>query len=597
MVHFRSYGVVQSFLLPALLLLLIPGFSLWFYNHAQRTFDARIVDNIVLRIELEQKLSSEQRGRLIRELEASPISKMVVSDSPEARAFTAQLPKDLKFRYWFFRIMARVGFYCILAELVMLVLMGISVHFSAKSQRSQYLSLAIGWESMRIFLSLQAMAQSVLVVSLSYWITALWVHEIDFRVIILAVMLAGTVLYMILVSIFRRVNYPLNVEGKIIERETAPAFWNDLEDLCDQVGTALPDQVIGGIDDNFFVTEFPVMVDEKKYKGRTLFISLSLLRIVPEDEAKSVLAHELAHFCGDDTYYSKKISPILNRYDLYLQALQSNPISWPLFFFALPFGSLHLANLRKIGREREFRADRIAAECTSPLACAGALLRIMAYTVYHTKTETEIYHSKETEANLVERLKDGFPSFAAELASQNEWGEESTVHPFDTHPPTSQRLRALGLELTSEFVSDALAKPADEVWYRRIPTAEVIENQLWTAYQQKFRASHEVSLAYRFLAETDEERTHIERHFPTQTMTLPKNTIVVIDFEKVTYTRWSTPVYWSEVLAIAAENDFGTNVIQFTLRTNGNEIRKLLLPKKQEEIGRLIQTLGSYFGR
>ena len=105
---------------------------------------------------------------------------------------------------------------------------------------------------------------------------------------------------------------------------------------------------------------------------------------------------------------------------------------------------------------------------------------------------------------------------------------------------------ALGIGLTPEFVRDVLAKPADEAWYRKIDDVEVTENRLWMAYQQQFRACHEVSLSFRYLGETDEQCIHRQLHFPPQTIALPKNTFVVIDYEKVSYTKWNTPVYWAE---------------------------------------------------
>ena len=156
-----------------------------------------------------------------------------------------------------------------------------------------------------------------------------------------------------------------------------------------------------------------------------------------------MLAHELAHFSGDDTYYTNTLNPILNSYGHYLEVLQKSIISLPVFYFALLFRVLYEANLTRLSREREFRADRIAAECTSPLAIAFALLRVMAFSEYHSQTEREIYNSQETEANLVQRLRNGFPSFAAKFANESHWGDEITAHPFDTHPP-SKRANASG---------------------------------------------------------------------------------------------------------------------------------------------------------
>jgi Zn-dependent protease with chaperone function len=82
--------------------------------------------------------------------------------------------------------------------------------------------------------------------------------------------------------------------------ETGPVI-QPIDRLSHEIGTAAPDHVIVGIDDTFFVTEHPVAIQGARCKGRTLFVSLSLLRTMPEDERTAVLAHELAHFSGYDT--------------------------------------------------------------------------------------------------------------------------------------------------------------------------------------------------------------------------------------------------------------------------------------------------------
>ena len=51
--------------------------------------------------------------------------------------------------------------------------------------------------------------------------------------------------------------------GKVIDRQTAAPLWQELQAICTKVGTAPPDQIIAGIDDNFYVTEMPVTVDGK----------------------------------------------------------------------------------------------------------------------------------------------------------------------------------------------------------------------------------------------------------------------------------------------------------------------------------------------
>src|SRR5262249_14600147 len=153
---------------------------------------------------------------------------------------------------------------------------------------------------------------------------------------------------------------------------------------------------------------------------------------------RAVLAHELAHFSGNDTYYSKKISPLLARYQHYLEALQQGIFAKPIFYFAVLFRVLYEFSLGKLSRKRETRADRIAAEHVSPKAVADALVRTTVYGAYRIKTEIEILESEDTQASVSQRLKDGFQSFAVQFADKSNLGEMTTAHPFDSHPPLGE---------------------------------------------------------------------------------------------------------------------------------------------------------------
>jgi hypothetical protein len=62
--------------------------------------------------------------------------------------------------------------------------------------------------------------------------------------------------------------------GRFVDRTVAPKFWEDIDRLSHEIGTAAPDHVIAGIDDKFFVTEHPVAIQGARRKGRTLFVSL-----------------------------------------------------------------------------------------------------------------------------------------------------------------------------------------------------------------------------------------------------------------------------------------------------------------------------------
>ena len=182
----------------------------------------------------------------------------------------------------------------------------------------------------------------------------------------------------------------LEVEGELLTRAASPALWARVDGLCRKLGTRPCDNIIGGIDDNFFVTEHPVQLGDRVLRGRTLFVSLSLLKRLAKPEADAILAHEAAHFSGGDTEYSKKTSPMLARFQNYLQALHEGGLSRPVFSFMLLYWSLLQLGLSRSSREREFRADKLAAEATSPASMANALCKVAAYSSYRGRVEASL---------------------------------------------------------------------------------------------------------------------------------------------------------------------------------------------------------------
>ena len=72
----------------------------------------------------------------------------------------------------------------------------------------------------------------------------------------------------------------------------------------------MPDHIVVGLDPTFFVTEARVRCVSGVLKGRTLFVSLPLSRLLTLEEFGAVVAHELAHFTGKDTAFSKKFFPV-----------------------------------------------------------------------------------------------------------------------------------------------------------------------------------------------------------------------------------------------------------------------------------------------
>ena len=288
-------------------------------------------------------------------------------------------------------------------------------------------------------------------------------------------------------------------------------------------------------------------------------------------EADGVLAHELAHFSGADTFYSKKTAPLLAGYQRYLEALYRGGIGRVVFYFMNCFRSLFELSLGKRRREREFRADRIAAEITSPRDVAGALLRITAYSKFRNEIQLKLFEQERILeiANIAGQIAEGFSAAAVRFAAGHDIGELKSSHPFDSHPPLADRLEAIGVPLSPETAESLLAAQGDGGWYRMIDKAEEIERQQWDDFEAKFRSYHEATLPYRFLPETDEECAIVVKAFPAVTVE-GKAGSLALDHQRLHFTSWKSPIAYREITQCAV-ND---GVLQIHYQRDGKTERE-----------------------
>jgi hypothetical protein len=194
------------------------------------------------------------------------------------------------------------------------------------------------------------------------------------------------------------------------------------------------------------------------FKGRTMFLSLPLCRILSEPELRSIIGHELGHFRGLDTKFSQKFYPIYRGVFDSLGALERN---WrgsaqglaflPAFAVLGCFMESFQTAEKEIGRDRELAADQVAVEAAGKQAIASALVKTHAFAGYWESARQRM--REQLSANVqVENVSRLFASYVAEEASPSQFvgiDEERTSHPTDTHPTLGVRLEALGLSVAS----------------------------------------------------------------------------------------------------------------------------------------------------
>jgi len=107
---------------------------------------------------------------------------------------------------------------------------------------------------------------------------------------------------------------------------------------------------------------------------------------------------------------------------------------------------------RRIGREREFRADKIGASMGSALSLSSSLVKLAAFAeIWNLETNDVVERMQKgrTSRNLSQNFVDR-GRYEIDPESMHEYTKKSLdseiSHPTDTHPLTSLRLKALGVD-------------------------------------------------------------------------------------------------------------------------------------------------------
>jgi hypothetical protein len=258
---------------------------------------------------------------------------------------------------------------------------------------------------------------------------------------------------------------PLPILGRPIAPAEAPGLWRLVEGLAERMGALRPEAVVVGLTGGFFVTAGPVELEPggARLAGRILHLPLPSLAVMRGDETAAIIAHELAHYAGGDTAYSQRFLPIYAGVGRSLDAVAARERgALGLFGPSLRLGlfvmeRFHLA-VRHWSRVREFAADAAGAAVTSRDAAARALLRTGAVAPRIAETLAAAAEAPDAAPpDLVAAVLDhavarGLDDPAAHL-------ETGQAHPTDTHPPTRDRIGALGRAIDADLLAAAGLTP------------------------------------------------------------------------------------------------------------------------------------------
>ncbi len=155
-----SLGFAKAIALPALWIFLIPVAGLAFFVHAERSFDAEAREAMLKQVRTDPQLSPEARAKATEFFTTVRFSELMTNPK-----FAEQFDGQVRFNFATFRWMIRLSVLSIAASVAVFALAGLCVLLSLRSQRSQYLSLVIGWHVLRVDAALQTVVQGTLLVA------------------------------------------------------------------------------------------------------------------------------------------------------------------------------------------------------------------------------------------------------------------------------------------------------------------------------------------------------------------------------------------------------------------------------------------------
>lgn len=601
MPSFRK-DLAKTFLLPLLSLFLLPLLAYVFVQHAQPQLDSAILASIERSIDKDRSLTAQERQQDKAFFHANLPSSVCGNSDPKL----ANYRKGVCAAYsdvWQFQLASRLTLWMLAAGALTLlgVLMLGAVAFL--NRHAQYLSFVLGWRLLTLVSALEVIVQGALAVWLSYWLTAFFFQSYYPKLILLMGVLVALAVFSTVVNIFKRPPRHTEIDGELLGAADAPALWAHIRDLAARLKTKAPDQIIAGIDSNFFVTQAPLTVAGQMVQGRSLYISLPLLGVMERDEADAVLAHELAHLRGGDTASSATLGPKLGQYDYYCQMMRSAGATVPVFYLMQLYRVIFEFALKRESRAREFLADRTAAALVSARAIVQSLVKLAAYSNYRVQIEGKLFeHDQrhEESVGIARFVATGLAPYASSAEFLEAMKSANVPHPFDTHPSLQERMANVGHRLDEQAMGAVAASVPAQSWLSDIQAAPAMEQRQWADYERKFAAMHEQNLAYRYEPANDTERAIVLKHFPPVAFQLKGGKRIEITYAGPVLPEQAEAMPWDKVAKLNYVDGFGGDLLRIDHPEKGwlgAKTTKVKLPGIKKERARFKDVLGHYWQR
>ncbi|MEM9268726.1 MAG: M48 family metalloprotease, partial [Pseudomonadota bacterium] len=266
----------------------------------------------------------------------------------------------------------------------------------------------------------------------------------------------------------------ISVDAQRLDPRRAPSLMRIVEETAEEIHAPVPDHVLIGLKPEIWITSLRTRPNyvESALKGRTLYVSLPLMRVMSTEELIAAIAHEMAHFRHDEQSYTEQFSPNYRRVSGVFRAM--NKEEHPLVQIAMVparaairlLVSIFEVNVGRVAIARERRADRIAQEVAGGQILAQSLAKQSAWTtLWDDLAEDQSARARGGLApanDLSVIFSEAAYVYSGGGFSSNLMTaitSRSTPHLFDPHPATGKRLRHIpGSERPD--ISPALLEPA-----------------------------------------------------------------------------------------------------------------------------------------
>lgn len=231
-------------------------------------------------------------------------------------------------------------------------------------------------------------------------------------------------------------------DARPVDQSTHPKLYNMVKDLADKASMPMPAvYIVPQKQPNAFATG-------RNPENAAVAVTQGILKVLPDEELRGVLAHELAHIQNRDILTQTMVTTVVSALSMlaqfaYLIPLggsdhrDSNPLVILITLITAPIAAMMLQ--AAISRTREYEADREGAEISgAPRQLASALQRI------DQAAEQIPMNVSETAMRSTSHM---FPV--------NPFRGRSFMSLFSSHPETQDRVdRLMHMARTGQYLFD-----------------------------------------------------------------------------------------------------------------------------------------------